>query len=396
MTIKELSMGHAAQLALCAGVDVLADAVKSTLGPAGRHVALERPGGPPHATKDGAAVAGAIELRGRIENAAAQIVQQAAQRTADEVGDGTTTATVLAQAIFHEGVRHLAVGADASRLKQGIDQAARQMLDALAELSIPCSDRAALRQVATMAANADAEIGSLVAQALETVGHDGVVQVEAGRGLHSALHLVDGMQWEVGFASEHFANDAPRQRVHLEHPLVLVVAGALDAWRPLAHLLERVAASRQSLVIVAETFAADVMALLVANAQARSLGLCAVKAPGVGNRRGEILEDLALFAGSGHIAPASGFSLEQLDLAQLGSVDRFDADPRRTIFSAGPGHALAMQARLDPLRRRASQTNDVREREQLQQRVALLTGAVAVLRIGAATELEYRAKLDRA
>jgi chaperonin GroEL len=398
MTTKELTMGHTARLSLCAGVDVLADAVKATLGPAGRNVVLEGSGaaaGFPRMTKDGVSVARTIELQNHVENAAVQIVQQAAQRTADDVGDGTTTATVLAQALIHEGLKHLAVGVDASRLKHGIDQATLLVLDALSALSTPCSDPVSLRQVATLAANGDEAIGQGVADALHRVGPDGVVHVEAGRGLTSTLHLVEGVQWDAGFASPRFATDAERQRVRLERPRILVVAGTLDSVRDLIALMERAVEASQALVIVAEDFSADVMSLLVVNASIRSIRLCALKAPGVGDRRRALVEDLALAVGCQPFDPQAGHRLGELQLSQLGSVERFECDARKTVFVGGRNDAAAMEARLNQLRRRALAATDEREREALHERVALLTSAVAVIRVGAATELEYQEKVDR-
>jgi chaperonin GroEL len=395
MTTKELTMGDDARLCLRAGVDVLADAVKVTLGPAGRSVVLEQMGRPPHLTKDGVSVARTIEPRDHIQNAAVQIVQQAAQRTADDVGDGTTTATVLAQAIFREGLKHLAVGVDASRLKCGIDQATSQILDALTAMSVPCRDMAALLQVARLAANGDDAIAQLVTDALQQVGPDGVAQIEAGRGLTSTLHLVEGVLWDVGFASPRFATDAERQGVRLERPRVLVVAGTLDAVHDLISLLESTAEANEALVIAAEDFSDDVMSLLVVNASIHSIRVCALKAPGVGDRRRAALEDLALAVGCLPFDPALGHRLGELQLSQLGGVERFECDARKTVFIGGRGDAPVMEAHLNHLRRRALEAADEHEREALQERAALLGGAVAVIHLGAATELEYREKVAR-
>jgi chaperonin GroEL len=393
MTTKELTMGHEAHLSLRAGVDVLADAVKVTLGPSGRSVVLEQMGRPPHLTQDGVSVARTIELRDRIQNAAVQIVQQAAQRTADDVGDGTTTATVLAQAIIREGLKHLAVGVDASRLKCGIDQATSQILDALAAMSMPCRNMTALRQVATLAANGDEDIGQLVTDALHEVGPDGVAQIEAGRGLTSTLHLVKGVLWDVGFASPRFATDTERQGVRLERPRVLVVTGTLDDVHDLIALLESIAEANEALVIVAEDFSDDVMSLLVVNASIHSIRVCALKAPGVGDRRRAALEDLALAVGCAPFDPALAHRLGELQLSQLGGVERFECDARKTVFVGGRGDTAVMEAHLNHLRRRVQEATD--EREALQKRAALLGGAVAVIQIGAATELEYQERVAR-
>ena len=399
MTDKQIRFGHEARMALAVGVDTLADAVKSTLGPAGRMVVMETDGGQPRGTRDGVSVARAIELPDPAGNAGAQIVRQAASATAEEAGDGTTTTTVLAQALVHEGYKHLAVGADAGRLRQGIEQGAQHALQTLQAMAQPCTDRVELLQLATLAAHGDETLGVLVADALHRVGADGGVQVEAGRSLTSTLHLVEGIRWNSGFVSPRFANHPERALARLDRPLVLLVAGTLDAVLDLRSLMERAVEAERALVVVAQHFAADVLDLLVVNASLRTIQICALEPPATGERGRALLTDLSTVLGTSVFDSQAGDRLEDWApsaLSRLGQADRVDVDAKTAIFLGGRGDASMVAARAAGLRRAALTAGVVSERDHLLERAALLSDAMAVIRIGAATELEYREKVDLA
>lgn len=380
---------------LLRGVDVLATAVGATLGPAGRHVVLERVDGPPRITKDGVSVAKTIQLSNRFEDLAVQLVKQAAQRTADEVGDGTSTTTVLAHALMREGLKHLAVGVDPTQLKRGVVLAAEAALADLRQRSVVCSGPEKLRQVATLSANGDKKVGQLVVDALQRVGTEGVVHIEPGRGLHSELHFVDGLQWNTGPVSMRFATDTVRQKVRLEKPWVLVASGTVELSADLVDLLERLAKKGGALVIVAEEFSADALQLLLANVGHTSLRLVAVKAPWVGDRRRAGLADLALSMGTHPLNPLTGHTLKKLAVSELGSAMAFEASATHSVFLGGAGNSVELNRHIDALREIALRADSESERTQARERRDMLANAVASIQIGAATELEYQEIGDR-
>jgi chaperonin GroEL len=380
---------------LLRGVDVLAAAVKATLGPAGCHVVLERADDPPRITKDGVSVARTIQLKNRFEDLAVQLVKQAAQRTADEVGDGTSTTTVLAHALLREGIKHLAVGVDPTQLKHGMEQAATAALADLRKHSVACCGPDMLKQVATLAANGDSHVGRLVADALHRVGTEGVVHIEPGRGLRSELHLVDGLQWETGPVSMRFATDQVRQRVRLEKPWVLVAFGTIEVCVDLVDLLERLAKNGGALVIAAEDFSEGALQLLCANAGHASLKLVAIKAPWMGERRREGLVDLALATGTQPLNPLTGHTLKKLALSELGTALAFEASERHSVFLGGGGKSVDLHRHIESLRNMALAADSEVDRAQARERRDMLATAVASIRVGAVTELEYQEISDR-
>jgi chaperonin GroEL len=380
---------------MLAGVNVLADAVKQTLGPKGRNVVLEKSFGAPVVTKDGVSVAKEIELKDKFENMGAQMVKEVASKTSDVAGDGTTTATVLAQAIVREGLKSVAAGANPMDIKRGIDQAVGVVVEELKKLSKPCTDSKAIAQVGTISANSDESIGQIIAQAMDTVGKEGVITVEEGSGLQNELDVVEGMQFDRGYLSPYFINKQDTMGVELENPYVLLHDKKISNIRDLLPALEKTAKSGRSLLIIAEDVDGEALATLVVNNMRGILKVCAVKAPGFGDRRKAMLEDIAILTGGQVISEELGLSLEKVELADLGQAKKIQINKENTTIVDGAGSADAIKARVEQIRKQIEDTTSDYDREKLQERVAKLAGGVAVIKVGAATEVEMKEKKAR-
>ncbi|WP_238926273.1 chaperonin GroEL [Achromobacter xylosoxidans] len=395
MSAKDVKFHDNARARVVKGVNILADAVKVTLGPKGRNVLLERSFGAPTITKDGVSVAKEIELKDKFENMGAQIVKQVASKTADVAGDGTTTATVLAQAIVQEGMKYVASGMNPMDLKRGIDQAVSGVVEALRKLSKPISTSKETAQVAALSANADEAIGKIIADAMDRVGREGVITVEDGKSLDNELDIVEGMQFDRGYLSPYFITDPEKQVAQLDDPLVLLYDKKISNVRELLPVLEGAAKAGKPLLIVAEDVEGEALATLVVNAMRGVLKVTAVKAPGFGDRRKAMLEDIAILTGATVISEETGKQLEKATLQDLGSAKRIEVRKEDTIIIDGAGKQEAIDARVKTLRKQIEDATSDYDREKLQERVAKLAGGVAVIKVGAATEVEMKEKKDR-
>jgi chaperonin GroEL len=395
MAAKELRFSGDARQLVLAGVNKLAEAVKVTLGPKGRNVILERSFGAPTITKDGVSVAKEIELPNKFENMGAQMVKEVASQTSDEAGDGTTTATVLAQAMLLEGLKAVAAGMNPMDLKRGIDKSVAAAVESLKKLSKPCSDPKAIAQVGTISANSDTAIGAIIAKAMEKVGKEGVITVEDGSGLENELDIVEGMQFDRGYLSPYFINNQQSMSCELEHPYILLVDKKISNIRELLPVLEGVAKSGKALLIIAEDVEGEALATLVVNTIRGIVKVCAVKAPGFGDRRKDMLRDIAILTGANVISEEVGLTLEQTKLDDLGSAKRIQVTKDNTTIIGGAGKGKDIQARVTQIRAQIEETTSDYDREKLQERVAKLAGGVAVIKVGAATEIEMKEKKAR-
>ena len=395
MAAKEVKFGDSGRKKMLAGVNVLADAVKATLGPKGRHVVLDRSYGAPSITKDGVSVAKEIELQDRFENMGAQLVKDVASKANDEAGDGTTTATVLAQAIVNEGLKAVAAGMNPMDLKRGIDKATVAIVEQIKQLAKPCTDNKAIAQVGTISANADASIGDIIANAMEKVGKEGVITVEEGSGLDNELSVVEGMQFDRGYLSPYFINKPDTMVAELESPLLLLVDKKISNIRELLPVLEAVAKSGRPLLIVAEDVEGEALATLVVNNMRGIVKVAAVKAPGFGDRRKAMLQDLAILTGGTVISEEVGLSLDTTTLEHLGNAKRVVLNKDNTTIIDGAGAQADIEARVLQIRKQIEETSSDYDKEKLQERLAKLAGGVAVIKVGAATEVEMKEKKAR-
>ncbi len=395
MAAKDVKFHESARQKIVAGVNILADAVKVTLGPKGRNVVLERSFGAPTVTKDGVSVAKEIELKDKFENMGAQMVKEVASKTSDIAGDGTTTATVLAQSIVQEGMKYVTAGMNPMDLKRGIDKAVTAIVAELKKLSKPCTTTKEIAQVGSISANADAEIGKIIADAMDKVGKEGVITVEDGSGLESELEVVEGMQFDRGYLSPYFINNAEKQHALLESPYVLLHDKKISNIRDLLPLLEQVAKAGKPLLIIAEEVEGEALATLVVNNIRGILKTCAVKAPGFGDRRKAMLEDIAILTGGTVIAEEVGLSLEKVTLADLGQAKRIEVGKEETTIIDGSGDQKAIESRVKQIRAQIEEATSDYDKEKLQERVAKLAGGVALIKVGAATELEMKEKKAR-
>ena len=394
MSGKELHFSNDARVRMLKGVNILADAVKVTLGPKGRNVILDQSWGSPKITKDGVTVAKSIDLADRFENMGAQMVKEVASQTANIAGDGTTTATVLAQAIIREGHKSISAGYNPMDLKRGIDAAIEAATAELKKISKPCNDSKAIGQVATVSANWNADVGEILADAMEKVGKDGVITVEEGKSLETELDLVEGMQFDRGYLSPYFVNNADKMLVELEDPYVLLYDKKISNVREILPVLESVAKSGRSLLVVAESIEGEALATLVVNVLRGIIKVAAVKAPGFGDSRKAILEDLAVVTGATLISEELGLSLDTVDIQDLGSAKRVVISKDDTTLVGGAGTKKAIAARVQQIRIQIGKSSSDYDSGKLQQRVAKLTGGVAVIKVGAATEIEMKEKKD--
>ena len=395
MAAKELHFNTEARAALKKGVDALADAVKVTLGPKGRNVVIDKKFGSPTVTKDGVTVAKEIELSDAIENMGAQMVKEVATKTSDLAGDGTTTATVLAQAIFREGLKNVTAGANPMELKRGIDKAVEAVIEELKRSSTPSAGKKEIAQVGTISANNDAEIGKLIADAMEKVGKDGVITVEEAKGLETTLETVDGMQFDRGYLSPYFVTDPEKMEAVVEDGYILIHDKKISAMKELLPVLEKVAQTGKALLIIAEDVEGEALATLVVNKLRGTLKVCAVKAPGFGDRRKEMLVDIAKLTGGKVISEEVGFKLENTVLADLGRAKRIVVDKDNTTLVDGRGKDGDIQGRIAEIKVAIDKTTSDYDREKLQERLAKLSGGVAVINVGAATETEMKEKKAR-
>ncbi|OJA28952.1 chaperonin GroL [Burkholderia ubonensis] len=395
MSAKDVRFHDSARARIVKGVNVLADAVKVTLGPKGRNVLIERSFGAPTITKDGVSVAKEIELKDRFENMGAQIVKQVASKTADVAGDGTTTATVLAQAIVQEGMKHVAAGINPMDLKRGIDKAVAAVLDELRKLSKPISTNREIAQVGSISANSDETIGKIIADAMEKVGKEGVITVEDGKSLENELDVVEGMQFDRGYVSPYFINDPEKQAAYLDDALILLHDKKISNIRDLLPVLEATSKAGKPLLIIAEDVDGEALATLVVNAMRGILKVAAVKAPGFGDRRKAMLEDIAILTGATVISEETGKQLQKAALEDLGRAKRVEVRKDDTIIIDGAGDEKRIEARVKSIRTQIEEATSDYDREKLQERVAKLAGGVAVIKVGAATEIEMKEKKDR-
>ena len=395
MTAKEVKFGDDARNRMMAGVNILANAVKVTLGPKGRNVVLEKSFGAPTVTKDGVSVAKEIELKDKFENMGAQMVKEVASQTSDMAGDGTTTATVLAQAMVREGLKAVAAGMNPMDLKRGIDKAVAATVDELKALSKPCSDNKEIAQVGTISANSDESIGEIIAEAMEKVGKEGVITVEEGKSLHNELDVVEGMQFDRGYLSPYFINDQQSQTVELEDPFVLLHDKKVSNIRDLLPVLEGVAKAGKPLLIIAEDVEGEALATLVVNSIRGIIKVCAVKAPGFGDRRKAMLQDIAILTGATVIAEEVGLSLEKATLNELGTAKKIQITKEETTIIDGAGSESDIKGRVEQIRSQIEETTSDYDKEKLQERLAKLAGGVAVIQVGAATEVEMKEKKAR-
>ncbi|WP_288077007.1 MULTISPECIES: chaperonin GroEL [Pseudomonas] len=395
MAAKEVKFGDSARKKMLTGVNVLADAVKATLGPKGRNVIIEKSFGAPTITKDGVSVAKEIELEDRFENMGAQLVKDVASRANDDAGDGTTTATVLAQSIVNEGLKAVAAGMNPMDLKRGIDKATIAIVKELKNLSKPCADTKAIAQVGTISANSDNSIGDIIAEAMEKVGKEGVITVEEGTGLENELSVVEGMQFDRGYLSPYFVNKPETMVAELESPLILLVDKKISNIREMLPVLEAVAKAGRPLLIVSEDVEGEALATLVVNNMRGIVKVAAVKAPGFGDRRKAMLQDIAVLTGGTVISEEIGLSLESATLENLGSAKRVTISKENTIIVDGAGVDADIQARITQIRAQVAETSSDYDREKLQERLAKLSGGVAVIKVGAGSEVEMKEKKAR-
>jgi len=395
MPAKELRFSTEARNKILKGVQTLADAVKVTLGPRGRNVVLEKAFGAPRITKDGVTVAKEIELADKFENMGAQLVREVASKTNDVAGDGTTTATVLAAAIVREGVKAVAAGVNPMDLKRGIDLAVEKVVEDLRSHAKKVTTSEEIAQVGTISANGDTEIGRMLAEAMQKVGNDGVITVEEAKSLETELEIVEGMQFDRGYISPYFVTDPDKMRCVLEEPYILIHEKKLSALQPLLPVLEQVVQAGKPLLIVAEDVEGEALATLVVNRLRGGLRVCAVKAPGFGERRKAMLQDIAILTGGTFISEELGIKLENVTLDMLGRADKVIVDKEHTTIVGGKGDPEQIKARINQIRAQIEETTSDYDREKLQERLAKLAGGVAVIRVGGATEVEVKERKDR-
>lgn len=395
MAAKDIRFGEDARARMVRGVNVLANAVKATLGPKGRNVVLEKSFGAPTITKDGVSVAKEIELADKFENMGAQMVKEVASKTSDNAGDGTTTATVLAQALIHEGMKAVAAGMNPMDLKRGIDKAVTSAVEELKKISKPCSTSKEIAQVGSISANSDTDIGELIAKAMDKVGKEGVITVEEGSGLENELDVVEGMQFDRGYLSPYFINNPQSMQAELEDPFILLHDKKISNVRDLLPILEGVAKAGKPLLIVAEDVEGEALATLVVNTIRGIVKVCAVKAPGFGDRRKAMLEDMAILTGGTVISEEVGLSLEKATINDLGRAKKVQVSKENTTIIDGAGDTADIEARIKQIKAQIEETTSDYDREKLQERVAKLAGGVAVIKVGAATEVEMKEKKAR-
>ncbi|MBP0593916.1 chaperonin GroEL [Paraburkholderia sp. LEh10] len=395
MAAKDVVFGDSARAKMVEGVNILANAVKVTLGPKGRNVVLERSFGGPTVTKDGVSVAKEIELKDKLQNMGAQMVKEVASKTSDNAGDGTTTATVLAQSIVREGMKYVASGMNPMDLKRGIDKAVAAAIEELRKISKPCTTNKEIAQVGAISANSDTSIGDRIAEAMDKVGKEGVITVEDGKSLQDELDVVEGMQFDRGYLSPYFINNPDKQVAVLDNPFVLLHDKKVSNIRDLLPVLEQVAKAGRPLLIIAEDVEGEALATLVVNNIRGILKTVAVKAPGFGDRRKAMLEDIAILTGGQVIAEETGLSLEKATLQELGQAKRIEVGKENTTIIDGAGEAASIEARVKQVRTQIEEATSDYDREKLQERVAKLAGGVAVIKVGAATEVEMKEKKAR-
>ncbi len=395
MAAKEVKFGDDARARMVAGVNVLANAVKVTLGPKGRNVVLDKSFGAPTITKDGVSVAKEIELEDKFENMGAQMVKEVASQTSDAAGDGTTTATVLAQGMVREGMKAVAAGMNPMDLKRGIDKAVIAVTAELKAMSVPCTDNNAIAQVGTISANSDSEVGDIIANAMGKVGKEGVITVEEGNALESELDVVEGMQFDRGYLSPYFVNNQDSQIADLDEPYVLLYDKKISNIRDLLPVLEGVAKAGKPLLMIAEDVDGEALATLVVNSIRGIVKVCAVKAPGFGDRRKSMLQDIAILTGGQVISEEVGLSLEKTTLEDLGRAKKIQVSKENTTIVDGSGDGDEIKARVDQIRTQIEEASSDYDKEKLQERVAKLAGGVAVIKVGAATEIEMKEKKAR-
>ena len=395
MTAKDVKFGDAARQGMLAGVNILADAVKTTLGPKGRNVVLDKSFGAPTVTKDGVSVAKEIELADKFENMGAQMVKEVASQTSDVAGDGTTTATVLAQAIVNEGLKSVAAGMNPMDLKRGIDKAVKAAVEAISGMAKPCEDSKAVAQVGTISANSDAGVGAIIAEAMEKVGKDGVITVEEGSGFEDELDVVEGMQFDRGYLSPYVVNNQDNMTAELEDPFVLLVDKKISNIRDLIPVLEGVAKAGKPLLLIAEDVEGEALATLVVNNMRGIVKVAAVKAPGFGDRRKAMLQDIAVLTGGTVISEEVGLSLETATLDDLGTAKRIQISKENTTIIDGAGKADDIKGRVKQIEAQIEETSSDYDREKLQERKAKLAGGVAVIKVGAGSEVEMKEKKAR-
>jgi len=395
MAAKDVQFGENARYTMIEGVNILANAVKVTLGPKGRNVIINKSYGAPHITKDGVTVAKEIELKDPLQNMGAQLVKEVASKTADQAGDGTTTATVLAQAIVREGNKAVAAGMNPMDLKRGIDLAVGAVVAELANIAVPCDTTQAIEQVGTISANSDNEIGSIIAQAMDKVGREGVITVEDATGLAMELDVVEGMQFDRGYLSPYFMTNAEKQIVELDNPFILLFNKKISSIKDILPVLEQVRGAARPLFIITEDLEGEALATLVINKMKGVLNVCAVKAPGFGDRRTGLMGDIAVLTGGTVIAEELGLKLENVKLEDLGQAARVEVSKDTTIIIDGAGATEAIAERVASIRTQIDLAESDYDREKLQERLAKLSGGVAVIKVGAATEVEMKEKKDR-
>ena len=395
MAAKDVQFGNEVRQKMVNGVNVLANAVRVTLGPKGRNVVVDRAFGGPHITKDGVTVAKEIELKDKFENMGAQMVKEVASKTNDVAGDGTTTATVLAQSIVAEGMKYVTAGMNPTDLKRGIDKAVAALVEELKNIAKPCDTSKEIAQVGSISANSDEQVGAIIAEAMEKVGKEGVITVEDGKSLENELDVVEGMQFDRGYLSPYFINDAEKQIAALDNPFVLLFDKKISNIRDLLPVLEQVAKASRPLLIIAEDVEGEALATLVVNNIRGILKTVAVKAPGFGDRRKAMLQDIAILTGGTVIAEEVGLSLEKATLEDLGQAKRIEIGKENTTIIDGFGDAAQIEARVTEIRQQIETATSEYDKEKLQERVAKLAGGVAVIKVGAATEVEMKEKKDR-
>lgn len=395
MAAKLIKFHHEAREKVCAGLNILASAVKVTLGPKGRLVVLERPFGSPTVINSGVIVAREIELEDKFANLGAQMAREVAAKTSETAGDGTTTATLLAQAIVNEGMKYVAAGLDPMELKRGIESAVDAIVTELKKSSRPCSSSTEIAQVGTISANGDASIGEMIAKAMEKVGENGVIKTEDGRGMSNELEVVEGMQFDRGFLSPYFVTDTERQRVVLEDAYILVHDRSISTIRDLLPLLEQISGEARPLLVIAEDVTGEALATLVINTLRSVLKTCAVKAPGFGDRRKALLQDIAVLTGATVISEETGLKLEKVALTNLGRAKRIEIDKDNTTLIGSAGAPDQIQARIAQVRKAIEEATNDYDRHQLEERAARLAGGVALVKVGASTEIEMKEKKSR-
>jgi chaperonin GroEL len=395
MTAKDVKFGDSARQGMLTGVNILADAVKVTLGPKGRNVVLDKSFGAPTVTKDGVSVAKEVELKDKFENMGAQMLKEVASQTSDVAGDGTTTATVLAQSILNEGLKSVAAGMNPMDLKRGIDKAVAAAVKHIEGLAQPCSDSSTISQVGSVSANSDTQVGEIIAEAMDKVGKEGVITVEEGSGLENELDVVEGMQFDRGYLSPYFINNQDNMSAELEEPYLLLFDKKISNIRDMLPILEAVAKSGKPLMVIAEDVEGEALATLVVNNMRGIVKVAAAKAPGFGDRRKEMLQDIATLTGGTVISEEVGLSLEGATLDDLGQAKRISMTKENTTIVDGAGDSGGIEARVNQIRAQIEETSSDYDREKLQERVAKLAGGVAVIKVGAATEVEMKEKKAR-